>query len=219
MRTFVHFSLLALAATTATSAYAEEATPLVTGGVTVKNIYVFSDLYVQTDAPVVQGWASLNVSDKCSLDVFASHGLDTSVGREVDIGASCRFDIAKDVHASVTASRYLLGGSPDIMYLQATVAYGPVDLAVEHYIVDGPNQPATRVKVAYTIKPAKKLSVRALVAYEHGFDLPDILVGGAEASYAITDHVSFDAVVYAKLHEGAGGTRNTRGVVGLTYNF
>ena len=211
--------MAAAAVITATSAYAKEVTPLVTGGVTVKNIYIFSDLYVQTDAPVVQGWVSLNVSDTCSLDVFASHGVSTPVGREVDVGASCRFDIAKDLHASVTASRYLLGGSPDIIYLQATVAYGPVDFSVNHYVVDGPNQPATRVEVGYTMKPNKKLSVRGLVAYEHGFDLPDILVGGVEASYAITESLSFDGVVYAKLHEGAGGTRNTRGVVGLTYNF
>ncbi len=200
----------------------EKKSPISFGG-TVVSKYIFSDLYVQTDSPTAQMWASVDTHiiglDGCSLDLFAAHGLKTKVGREVDVGASCRFDIAKDVNVELSGSRYILGGATDIITLVAKVSHGPVDGSVTQYVVDGNEPDATKVEVGYEVEPVKNLSLRGVLAYEHGFGLADIYVGGVEASYAIDNHWSFTVSGYAPIYRSAGDPRSSEVAVGVQFNF
>lgn len=49
-------------------------------GIDVKSRYILDDLLIGTDEPVVQGWASIPVNDRCSAELWASHGIATSTG-------------------------------------------------------------------------------------------------------------------------------------------
>lgn len=201
----------------------EEVSSPVSFGGTVVSKYIFSDLYVQTDSPTAQVWASVDTNiigiKGCSVDLFASHGFTTTVGREFDVGASCRFDLAKDVNVELSASRYILGGASDITTLVAKVSHGPVAASVTQYIVDGSEPDATKVELGLTVEPAKRLSLRGVFTYEHGFGLPDIYVGGVEANYAVTDHWALTFSGYAPLHLAAGDPRSSEVAVGVQFNF
>jgi hypothetical protein len=131
----------------------------------------------------------------------------------------CRFDVATDVQVEVSALRYVLGGMTDISTFEGKVVYGAGDLTVTQYIVDGAEVDATKVEVGYTIEPAKKLSVRGVLVYENGFGLPDIYVGGAEASYELDDHWSLTLAGYAPIHRDVGDTRSFEAVFGLMFNY
>jgi hypothetical protein len=200
----------------------EDESPISVGG-TVVSQYTFSDLYVQIDSPTVQGWASVDTGvigiDGCSVDFFAAHGLTTTAAREVDLGASCRFDLSESVTAEVSASRYVLWGMTDIITLEGRLTSGAADVLVTQYIVDGAESDATKVEVGYTVAPTTELSVRGVLVYEHGFGLSDIYVGGAEASYAVSDHWSLTAAGYAPIYRAAGDPRSAQVVVGVMFNY
>ena len=205
MRSIVPLLLAAGAALVSTSALAEETSPLITGGIDLKSGYVLDDALVSTDGPVLQGFISVNVTDKCSLDAWGSKGLDRTVGDEIDLGASCRFDLGQDFKAEVVVSRYLLlGGVPDMTEVTVGLSKGPVDLSVGHYFWSGGLQSATRVQFGYNTELAAKLSARAEVTYETGFDLKDTIVLGADLKYAITDKLSLGVTGYAPVIKSGG---------------
>lgn len=197
-----------------TPAFAQD----VSAGASLKSSYTLDDGIVATDGPVVQGWASVNITEQCSLDVWGSKGLDTNTGDEVDLGASCRFDLGEGVKAKVVANRFLLlGGVPDITELTVGLSKGPVDLTVSQYIWDGGLEDATRVQVGYNADLAPKLSGRGEVTYETGFGLKDTVVLGADVSYAITEKLSVFATGYLPVKKS--GANSEKVVVGLSFNF
>lgn len=210
-------------AVSSTSSTSEEDEPVVSGGGTVVSKYAFSDLFVQTNSPTAQVWASLDTRiigiNGCSVDLFASRGITTKVGREVDVGASCRFDVAENVNVELSGSRYILGGATDITTLVAKVSHGPVDASVTQYLVDGPEQDATKFEIGYTIEPVENWSLRAVAAYETGFELPDIVTAGAEISYRLNDALSLTFAGYVPLHRGAGDPRSAVATVGVQFSF
>ena len=205
MRKFVLLVMAVAAAITATSAYAEEGPPLVTGSIDFKSSHTLDDGFVQTDGPVLQGSLSFRLGDTCSLDAWGSKGLDRTVGDEIDLGASCRFDLGQDFKAEVVVSRYLLlGGVPDMTEVTVGLSKGPGDLSVGHYFWSGGLQSATRVQFGYNTELAAKLSARAEVTYETGFDLKDTIVLGADLKYAITDKLSLGVTGYAPVIKSGG---------------
>lgn len=192
----------------------------ISGGIAVVDKYGFSDLFVQTDGPTAQAWLSIPVGfGGCSVELFASHGLDTRTGREVDIGGACAFNVAEDVEVSLTASRYILGGATDITMLEGKVTVGQFDAALIHYVVDGAEENATKFELGYTLGVTDRFSLRAVGVYETGFDLPDIVVGGVEARYALGGGFALTANAYAPLHRGAGDPRSAQVFLGVSFDF
>ena len=193
-----------------TPAFAQD----VSAGADFKSAYVLDDAIVATDDLVIQGWASVNVTDECSLDAWGSKGLGTDVGDEIDLGASCRFDVTNDTKLKVSVNRYLLlGGVPDMTALEAVVSHGPVDIGIAQYIWDGGLPDATRIQVGYNAELATRLSARAEVTYETGFGLRDTLVLGADVRYSVTDNVSVFATGYLPVYEsGANGPKLLGGI-------
>lgn len=187
---------------------------------TVLSKYVFSALFVATDEPVLQMSASYDLTKACSADVFGSHGFATSIGREVDLGFSCRFDVTDTVKTEFTASRYIFfGDANDITAIEGKVTFGAVDVTASSYIVDGSAEDAQRIELGYTTQPVEKLSLRALVLYEQGFDTYDIVVGGIEASYPLNEQWSLSISGYAPISKDRSDTREAQFVVGLSFKF
>jgi hypothetical protein len=191
----------------------------ISGGVTLVNQYGFSDLFVQTEGPTVQGWISVPVAGGCSLELFASHGLETRVGRELDIGGACAFNVSENVEVNLSASRYILGGATDITTLEGQVKVGPVDAVVTQYVVDGNEPDATKFELGFTIEPTDRLSLRFVGVYEHGFGLPDIVVGGVEARYALGGNFALTANAYAPISRRAGDPREAQVFLGISFDF
>lgn len=223
MRTFVPLILAAcVLAPTAASAQTSETRAISLGG-SLDSKYVFSDLYVQIDEPTAKVWANIDTRrigiKGCSIDLFLAHGVATDKHYEGDIGASCRFDLNKDVKVELSASRYMLAGLSDITTLEGKVSHGPIDLRVTEYLVADGEPDATKVEFGYTVEPVKKLTIRGVLTFEHGFGLHDIYVGGAEANYALTEHLSLTLSGYAPLHKIDDDPRKAQVTAGITVHF
>ena len=104
------------------------------GGVDFKSQYVLADLYVQTDGLVLQPYAELAIRDSgCAVGVWASVGLETKVGNEVDLTASCKVEISNQTTVTGLVSRYLLFyGVPDMTEISILVVHGSVDVTASH---------------------------------------------------------------------------------------
>ena len=194
------------------------ASPMFSGGLAVKSQYVLGDLLVGTDKPVVQGWASFKLGEQCSLEVWGSHGFSTQAGAELDGGGKCHAKIGDKTEVELSVLRYVLHGTSDMTDVTTMLRHGPLDVKVSRYLWDN-NPDATQFEVGYTLEPSEHISVRGLVTYETGFGLPDIVVGGAEVSYALTKRLSLIGAIYAPLYQGSGYQRSTQAVLGLEFNF
>jgi hypothetical protein len=218
MKTLLAAGISSLVLLAAGMAEAQEApAPAVTGGAAIKTQYVLSDLVVATDEPVVQAWALLRLGEHCSANGWGSHGLSTRAGAELDLGASCKLTIGPESEVEAVVNRYVLHGIPDITEFTLKFKQGSFDASMSRYLWDS-NPDATQVEVGYTLTPTDRLSVRALVTYETGFGMSDIVVGGAEVNYALSERVSLIGAVYTPIHRGVGDTRNTEAVFGLEFN-
>ena len=207
-------ALAATVALTAAPAFAQD----VSLGVDLKSSYTLDDGTVATDGPVVQGWASVNVTDSCSLDAWGSKGLDRKVGDEIDLGVKCRFNLGQDFKAEVVVSRYLLlGGVPDMTEVTVGLSRGPIDFSVGHYFWSQGLQGATRVQFGYNAELAPKLSARAEVTYETGFDLRDTVLVGADLRYSVNDKLSVFATGYVPVKKS--GANGEKVVVGVSFSF
>jgi hypothetical protein len=190
----------------------------VNGDVGISNAYVDRDLFVLTDGPVGQASLNATVSDNCELSAGGTQGLNTRIGGELDLGASCDFKLTEKVSVNASVERELLRDQRDITVISGSVSVGPFDLEVKHYFWDG-NPDASRAEVSYTLKPTKQVTVRPAVVYETGFGEKDIVVGIVDLSYDLDDHLSLNASVYTPLHKGAEDERTTRATIGVTYTF
>lgn len=233
MRTYVPLSLALLAfapqnaaakgVTHVRSSASTTPKSIISGGGAVDSQYIFSDLHVQNDKPTAKLWASIDTAGiglkGCSVDLFGAHGLTSKVGREIDIGGSCHFDLSKDVKADVSVSRYILGGATDITTLKGKVSYGPADITVTQYIVDGAEPDATKVELGYTKTVTETLSLRGVLVYEHGFGLHDIVVGGMECNLKVAPNFYLTGAVYAPVSKHKKDYRETQASVGTTFTF
>lgn len=192
--------------------------PAFSGGVDFKSRYVLGDLLVGTAEPVVQGWGSLPLGEHCSLEAWGSHGISTSAGAELDIGGKCHGSLDNQTQVELSVLRYVLHGTDDMTAISATLRRGPLYVSVSQYVWDR-NPDATQVEVGYTIAPTERFRLRAVATYETGFGIPNILVGGAEASYSLTSHLSITGSIYTPIYHGAGDTRGTEAIFGLSYSF
>lgn len=136
----------------------------ISGDVGLYSRYVDEDLFVFTNEPVVQASAYLDVSDRCSIDAWGSHGIATKVGAELDLGASCRFSLADTTEREVAVARNFLQGTPDLTAVTASIQRGAFDLTVSHYLWDR-NPDATRVVAGITLKANEAFNLRPHVVY------------------------------------------------------
>lgn len=186
----------------------------VSGEVGVYSQYLDDDLLPLTPRPVVQAGVYVEVNNNCSLDVWANKGIDTREGDELDVGASCRFNIGQDTEVEVIAYRDILRGQDDITEMSARVTHGPVDVTVLYFAWDK-NPDALRITAGYTVKATDKLSLRPAVVYQSGFGERDILGGGLYATYRLTNEFE----VVGKAIVPFKGDRNPQVSVGLKYSL
>jgi hypothetical protein len=200
--------------TTSTPVLAQE----MSGGIDLKNRYVLGDLFVPTAGPVVQPYASVELGDTgCELGAWASFGLDTKEGNEIDLTASCEFNLAKDTTGKVLVARYLLlNGVADMNEGTVGITHGPVDLSATYY--QWKHEDGFRVDAGYSTK-IEKIDVRGGLLYETGLDAPDILVGSLSASYPLSENLSLSAEGYIPLVKANNDNRKGQIVFGLTYSF
>lgn len=190
----------------------------VSGEVGIHSNYLDDDLFVYTNEPNVQAAVFYDFSDHCSLDVWGTHGLATSTGSEIDVGASCRISLAKDTEVEVIAYRDFLTGDDDMTEVSVGVTHGPVNVTVTQFIWDN-NPDATRVVASYTLEPSEKLSLKPMLAYETGFGEADILAGGLKATYALSDQFSLVGQVLTPIKKDGADERTTEVSVGIKFTF
>lgn len=194
----------------------------VEGGLSLWNQNVLDDLFVQTpqsDGPVVQGWLSVPIPESaCALEFFGSHGVQSSHGAEIDLGAKCTAELGDKTTANVVVSRYLLHGMRDMTELAFGLNHGNFDVAVTRYFWDR-HPDATQVQAGYKIPATQQLSARLSATYERGFGEPDILVGGVGAVYQVRDNFSLNGTLRVPLYSGPGDHRDTRFMFGAEYIF
>lgn len=187
----------------------------ISGEISLRNQYVDRDLFVQNNKPTVQGGVYLDIDDHCSLDAWGAGG---KTGSELDLGASCRFDLSEKTQLEVWAYRDFLQGFDDITETMVKVRHGGFDISVTQYFWDK-NPDATRTEIGYTIEPMQKLEVRPAAVYQTGFGESDIVVGALDITYALNDNVSLSASIFSPLHKGAGDSRKSQVSVGINYTF
>jgi len=187
------------------------------GEAAVLSQYLDDDLFVLTDGPVIQAGIYVEMSKKCSIDLWTNQGLDTRVGAEIDIGVSCRQEIG-DTEVEVSVERYFLGGSDDITGLNVSVTRGQLDLTISRYLWDN-NPDATRIILGYSLEADAKLTFRPSLGYETGFGERSIYVFGLGAEYALTEDWFLVGTVLTPISKGPDDERSTEVVVGFMFTF
>lgn len=177
--------------------------------------YLDYDLFALTAEPVIQGGLFLQASEACQILAWGSHGLATSVGGELDVGAYCGTDIAGTT-VTVGALRSFLRGLPDATTLSFGLARGGFDLTAEQYfwVKDG-----TRIYGGYTWQASGRLKVHPMAAYETGLGLTDILAAGASAELELEKGVSLVALGLMPIVKADDDFRSSELMVGMRYRF
>lgn len=178
------------------------------------NKYLDEDLYPLTDEPVVQAGLYMEISQNCTLESWVSHGINTNEGAELDLGGSCHLAVSDDIE--VTASIYydILKG-PDIVEMSAGITYNNFEVTSTYY--SWSYEDAFRTVASYNLEATERLSIHPLLAFETGFDSPDILGVGIGAEFELRDDVYLITRVMTPLF--GGSDRTTQGLVGLNYTF
>jgi hypothetical protein len=190
----------------------------VSGDIGIHNRYIDEDLFVYTDKPVVQASLSLDVSERCSINAWGSHGISTKAGAELDLGTSCSFSLDEKTSVKVAANRFFLHDSDDMTEVSVGITHGPVDVTVSRYLWDN-NPDATRIITSYSIEAGDKLTLGPLVMYETGFGEPDILTGGLSAEYKLTNRLSLVGLAVVPIKKNEWDERSAQASIGLTFNF
>lgn len=185
----------------------------VSGEVGIYSQYLDDDLLPLTPDPVVQAGVSVDISQHCSADAWVNLGINTRVGRELDLGASCRFDI-DETQIEVVASRYLLQAESDITELSVSATQGSADVTVSYYAWDD-HPDAVRVTVGYTIEATDKLLLRPAAVYQTGFGDSDVIGAGLYANYRLTDNLEVVGMALAPIK----GDRHPQVSLGLKFSF
>lgn len=206
------FAAIAIACCTAAVPAAVQAQPL-SGDIGVFNKYLDDDLLPLTNQPVAQANVSLDLGKGFSINSFATHGLSTSRGGEVDLGGSYDFTVG-EFEFNIAADRYFLRKLSDMTAVSASVEYSGVDITVSHYIWNQ-NPDATRIVAGYTVEASENLSLRPMVTYQTGFGERDVAGGGMSVSYAFTENLALTAKALTPIK----GDRDTQASVGLQFSF
>lgn len=201
------------------------ASPPLSGGVDLKSRYVFDDLYVATPGPVLQGWLSLDVGEiapnvNCALGTFGSVGLDSSLGREVDLSANCRYQATEQTAVTVELAHYELfdPGVPELNVASVTVSHQGFAVEASYIQWGGGFEDGWSLDASYA-GSVSGFDIEAGVLYESGITLPDIMVARLSVSHRLVGPLSANVTGYVPLHRGAGETRTAQVVFGLSYSF
>ena len=187
------------------------------GDIGIYNKYLDYDLFPLTDQPVIQGSLYAGVTEECSLMAWSSHGIATSEGGELDVGAICYVPIVEGT-VTLYGLRSFLRGAADAWTIAAGYEYGGADLTVEQYFWDG-NPDGTRIIAGYTHEGIEGLIMRPLLTYETGLGVAEMLAGGLAAEYALTGGVSLTARGLAPLIKDKSGLRTAELQFGLRHSF
>lgn len=189
----------------------------VSGGIDVKSSYVLDDAIVATDGPVIQGYASVELGNGFSANLWGSKGLDTDVGDELDIGVSWNHELENGLGVKAVVNRFFFRDFPEMNEFTVGVSYGSFDTSVTQYVWEGGFEDGSRVQVGYNFAPVEKWSARLEVTAETGIQLPDAVIFGADVGYQLTENVSIFATGYLPTRND--GFREQRLLFGLGYSF
>jgi hypothetical protein len=178
----------------------------VSGEFGFSSMYMDGDLFALTKEPVVQ--AGLY------LDVWGSHGVATSEGAELNLGASCRFNPTEDVEVEVSGYRDFLIGFDDMTEFSVSVVWGSFAAKVIHFVWDN-NPDATRFLAGYTIAWTDKLLIRPNLVYQIGFGERDVFGGGMTVTRTLGKGWAITGTVMTPL----AGDRSAQVAVGLNLIF
>mgnify|MGYP001557821626 FL=1 len=182
------------------------------GGMDVYDKYLFDDLYIANEGVVAQPTVRVTHSSGVYLDGWASIGLESDDGNEFDgtIGY-------KKGPVEVLVAYFAIPG-PDLIATKAILTIGNLGLHAEHYTYKPEN--GWRVSADYNVQVTEKFSVQPTILYEHGIGLPDIVIGGVNLSYDMSDRLSVNFAGLVALDQAKNDPR--RGAefsIGLGYHF
>ena len=184
----------------------------VSGGVEVYDKYLFDDLYVANKGVVIQPMARVTHSSGVYVDGWASVGLESDDGNEFDGTVGY-----KKGPVEVLVAYFAIPG-PDLIATKAILTIGNLGLHAEHYTYKPEN--GWRVSADYNVQVTEKFSVQPTILYEHGIGLPDIVIGGVNLSYDMSDRLSVNFAGLVALDQAKNDPR--RGAefsIGLGYHF
>lgn len=225
MRT-VLFMLAASAAVLTPAAAAQAKGVEVSGSVAGHSGHFFDDLFVSTTVPSVTADVTVT-KDSCSGAAWGLHAANPNDDRgwEVDLTASCDFQLAKKTSVTVTAERYLIAG-PDITVAEIGLTQtidekSSVTLTGTHYAVDGPAENADRIQVSYDRSSLadSKFDLGVAATWETGFDSPDIVTAKASVTWHATDRLSLGVTGIVPVMKKDWDERKSRVMASVTWSF
>lgn len=187
------------------------------GDVGVYSRFLDYDLFPLTDEPVVQAALYYGVSKECEALVWGSHGLETAVGGELDLGLYCSLEFG-DVTATVGGLRSFLRQTPDATTLSVGLTYAGFDITAEHYPLPT-QEDGTRIYGGYAAKPFSTLSLYPMLVWETGLGVPDIFAGGVRAELELAGSSSLFALALVPLARAEDDGRSSELALGLRYRF
>ncbi len=221
MRKIVLFTLAA----SATVALPAAAQAEVSGSTAMHTGHFFDDLFVSTTTPSVTAGVTVT-KDNCSGAAWGLHAANPNDDRgwEVDLTASCDFQLAKKTSVTVTTERYLIAG-PDITVAEIGLTQtidekSSVTLTGTHYAVDGPAKDANRIQVSYDRSLAdSKFDLGVAATWETGFDSPDIVTAKASVTWHATDRLSLGVTGIIPVMKKGWDERKSRVMASVTWSF
>jgi hypothetical protein len=197
----------------------------VSGSAAMHTGHFFDDLFVSTTVPSVTAGVTVT-KDNCSGAAWGLHAANPNDNRgwEVDLTASCDFQLAEKTSLNVTAERYLIAG-PDITVAEASLTQtiddkSSVTLTGTRYAVDGPAENANRIQVSYDRSLAdSKFDLGVAATWETGFDSPDIVTAKASVTWHATDRLSLGVTGIVPVMKKDWDERKSRVMASITWSF
>lgn len=211
---------LTLAAGLALIATPALAAPEVSGEVGIVSEYITLDGFKYSDGPAAQAELDINFG-ACGLNVWGSKTLKNSLGDELESSLYCTTNLGEKTEIGATISHYAFAGDNMIVLegsLSHELSLGTVDVNATQYTWRD-NQDATEFQVGFSPNISEEMGVRAFVLYQTGFDLPDIVTTGIEASYQIHKNLSLRATFLVPVDRHSGDPRKARAVIGIGFTF
>ncbi|MEY2665301.1 MAG: hypothetical protein RLZZ480_406 [Candidatus Parcubacteria bacterium] len=195
----------------------DDESPL-SGGVDVLSDYMLADAIRPTQGWVIQPYASLDLGSGLSVNAWASKGLETDVGDEVDLGFTYERPLGGGVTGRLVVNHYLLlGGVPDMQEITLGVEKDGFDLSASYYPWAGGLQDGFRVTAKYNFSVTSKLSASIGAVYETGMEADDTFVPQASMAYDLGR--GFSAKLNAYFPHRKDGVHERRVTFGIGWGF
>lgn len=192
------------------------------GEVAVRSRYVDDELSVYTPSAVVQPELTLTHEPSgCYADVWASVGLKTSQGNEVEYSLGCERSVAEDVTINASVAYYDLFEEGTLETVSAGVSYKEWSLQGYYYIPnDGSEAEGLRIVGSYT-QEWEKFFLKGYGVYDTGpyNDVPTIWVVGLQGEYKLASSLSLSASAQVPVIKKDSDPREAQFVASLIWRF